>query len=223
MADINSLLRDMRKAGKVRDNKAKGNIGEDAVLHVVLELQNKIGGVVYHSLSYPYQKDAYGRTYTGNIMLENGGYKEYTESKRGFMDEIDVLYVTSYRIFPIEVKSYHAKLEVFDHWVKKNGQLVDKSPLLQEEKHCRHLYHALYAVLPDGLPTYIIPLVCFVDRCTVEDTRSRSFQDYMPVCILNNLKRTIVELNTPLQYNLDVEQIQSKINTIKTSCENIYK
>lgn len=44
----------MRKAGKVRDNKAKGNIGEDAVLHVVLELQNKIGGVVYHSLSYPY-------------------------------------------------------------------------------------------------------------------------------------------------------------------------
>lgn len=222
MGKIDSILRDMRKAGKVSDWKDKGNAGEQAVLQVCLELQRKIGGLIYHSYQYPYQSDTSGKIYTGNIKLENGKYVEYTESKRALEDEIDVLFVTDYRVFVIEVKSYHAKIEVYDHWLKKNGTEVDKSPILQTEKHCRHLYHAMSYVLPDGNPNYIVPLCCFVDRCTVTDNRSPEFERYIPICILNNLKSTLMSLNTPLDYNLDLEEIKRKLNEKKSNCEESY-
>lgn len=222
MGKIDSILQDMRKAGKVSDWKDKGNAGEQAVLQVCLELQRKIGGLIYHSYQYPYQSDTSGKIYTGNIKLENGKYVEYTESKRALEDEIDVLFVTDYRVFVIEVKSYHAKIEVYDHWLKKNGTEVDKSPILQTEKHCRHLYHAISYVLPDGNPNYIVPLCCFVDRCTVTDNRSPEFERYIPICILNNLKSTLMSLNTPLDYNLDLEEIKRKLNEKKSNCEESY-
>lgn len=222
MGKIDSILQDMRKAGKVSDWKDKGNAGEQAVLQVCLELQRKIGGLIYHSYQYPYQSDTSGKIYTGNIKLENGNYVEYTESKRALEDEIDVLFVTDYRVFVIEVKSYHAKIEVYDHWLKKNGTEVDKSPILQTEKHCRHLYHAMSYVLPDGNPNYIVPLCCFVDRCTVTDNRSPEFERYIPICILNNLKSTLMSLNTPLDYNLDLEEIKRKLNEKKSNCEESY-
>lgn len=222
MGKIDSILQDMRKAGKVSDWKDKGNAGEQAVLQVCLELQRKIGGLIYHSYQYPYQSDTSGKIYTGNIKLENGKYVEYTESKRALEDEIDVLFVTDYRVFVIEVKSYHAKIEVYDHWLKKNGTEVDKSPILQTEKHCRHLYHAISYVLPDGNPNYIVPLCCFVDRCTVTDNRSPEFERYIPICILNNLKSTLMSLNTPLDYNLNLEEIKRKLNEKKSNCEESY-
>ena len=222
MPTINSILGEMRKAGKVSDWKDKGNAGEQAVLQICLDLQRKIGGLVYHSYQYPYQTDPSGKVYTGNIKLENGKYVEYTESTRALVDEIDVLYVTDYRVFVIEVKAYHAKIDVYDHWVKKNGTPVDKSPVLQTEKHCRHLYHALSPVLPDGKPNYIVPLCCFVDRCTVNDTRSPEFENYIELCILNNLKSTIMSLNTPLEYNLDLDEIKRKLNDKKTEWEAAY-
>ena len=222
MGKIDSILRDMRKAGKVSDWKDKGNAGEQAVLQVCLELQRKIGGLIYHSYQYPYQSDTSGKIYTGNIKLENGKYVEYTESKRALEDEIDVLFVTDYRVFVIEVKSYHAKIEIYDHWLKKNGTEVDKSPILQTEKHCRHLYHAISYVLPDGNPNYIVPLCCFVDRCTVTDNRSPEFERYVPICILNNLKSSLMSLNTPLDYNLDLEEIKRKLNEKKSNCEESY-
>ena len=71
----------------------------------ILSIQKKIGGLVYHSFSYPYATDRSGKTCTGNIKWENGRFKEYTESNREIDDEIDILFVTHYRIFPIEVKS----------------------------------------------------------------------------------------------------------------------
>ena len=173
------------------------------MLQVCLELQRKIGGLIYHSYQYPYQSDTSGKIYTGNIKLENGKYVEYTESKRALEDEIDVLFVTDYRVFVIEVKSYHAKIEIYDHWLKKNGTEVDKSPILQTEKHCRHLYHAISYVLPDGNPNYIVPLCCFVDRCTVTDNRSTEFERYIPICIVNNLKSSLRRVNTKVDYNLE--------------------
>ena len=222
MAKINSILGKMREAGKLNEWKSKGDAGEEAVLQICLELQQKIGGMIYHSYQYPYQTDSSGRVYTGNIKLEHGKYVEYSDSERALIDEIDVLYVTDYRILPIEVKAYHAKIDVYDHWVKKNGTEVDKSPILQTEKHARHLYHALHPVLPDGNTNYIVPLCCFVDRCTVNDTRSPEFERYIEVCILNNLKSTIMSLNTPLQYNLNLEEIKRKLNEKKLDCSAVY-
>ena len=217
MPGINDVLANMRKAGKVADMKSKGDLGEDAVLSLCYERKQKLGnGLLYQSYMYPYQTNRAGVVYTGNVKYENGTFVEYSDES--INDEIDVLYVTPYRIFAIEVKSYHARsIEVYEHWVNKNGAPVEKSPVAQAEKHARHLYHALYDVLPDGDAHYIQPLVCFVDRCKVLDDRAEQFVDYVPVCILNNFLKTLNHYNTPLTYNLDLGAVEKKLNSVKVS------
>ena len=217
MASINDILNKMRKAGKIQDAKGKGDLGEDAVLAICYDRMQASGkGLLYQSLMYPYQSNRSGVVYTGNIKYENQEFVEYTEDR--INDEIDVLYVTPYRIFVIEVKSYHArKLEVYDHWFNYNGSPVDKSPIVQAEKHARHLYHALHDVIPDGNPMYIVPMVCFVDNCKVLDDREEYFQNYIPIAILDTLLSTLNKNNVPLEYNLDLAQIENKINQIKVS------
>lgn len=213
---INSILKDMRASGKLMDMKGKGDAGEEAVLQLTLTRMAHTGGIVFHSFKYPYQSNRQGVTYLGNVKFENGKYVEYTEGKgnRSFEDEIDVLYISPYRIFPIEVKSYHANLEVYDFWMKKQGTMVDKSPVSQAEKHARHLYHALYDVIPDGNPEYIKPIVCFVDRCKLVDNRSDEQIAYIPCCILNNFNATIIKNNTPLEYNLDMDMVAKKLKEV---------
>ncbi len=217
--DINAILAKMRKAGKMEDNKSKGNLGEDAVLALCLERKNHVGnGLLYQSFSYPYQTDKNGVCYTGNIVRDQttGEFTEFTRDT--LYDEIDVLYITPYRVFPIEVKSYgKARLDVSDLWFARNGQFVTKSPIAQAEKHARHLYHAIYEVLPDGDPKYVKPIVCFVDNCRLRQERTQYFTDYVPVCILNNFLATIQKYNTPLEYNLDLSAIERKLNNVKVS------
>lgn len=217
MADINKALEKMRAAGKFKDMKEKGEAGEEAVLQVCYDrLQNKGRGLLFQSFTYPYQTNRAGVCYTGNVMYENEVFVDY--SSDSINDEIDVLYITPYRIFAIEVKSYHAKhLYVYDHWFNRNSTPVDKSPIAQAEKHARHLYHALHPVIPDGDSRYIVPVVCFVDRCTVHDDRSDEMKEYIPVCILNNLKSTLVRLDAPLEYDIDLQSVERKLNEIKVS------
>lgn len=224
MPTVDDILAQMRNAGKVMDVKAKGDLGEDAVLDLCLGIKRSCNGILVQSFSYPYASNAQGKNYTGNIKLEGGKYVEYTEGN--LTDEIDILLVTNFRIFPIEVKSYKANIRVYDHWmdrdnngpsVPKGMQPVDKSPIAQAEKHARHLYHQIYEVLPDGQPAYIVPIVCFVDRCTVNDDRCAVNQKYLPVSILNTLRQTIFQYNTPLKYGLDLEAVKRKLNAIKTS------
>lgn len=217
MPTINDVLGKMRKAGKLQDMHEKGDLGEEAVLAVCLKRKEQLGnGLLYQSFMYPYQTDRSGVCYTGNIKYENNEFVEYTDDS--INDEIDVLYITPYRIFAIEVKSYKAKrLDVYEHWFNRNSTPVDKSPIAQAEKHARHLYHAIYDVLPDGNPNYIQPMVCFVDKCKVLDDRSDHFRDYVPVCILNTLLSTINKYNIPLDYNLDLDMISSKLNEVKVS------
>ena len=121
MASINDVLADMRKAGKVSDMKSKGNLGEEAVLAICYDRKQKVGnGLLYQSFMYRYQTSRSGTCYTGNIKYENNEFVEYTDDS--INDEIDVLYVTPYRIFAIEVKSYHArKLDVYEHLFNRNG------------------------------------------------------------------------------------------------------
>lgn len=218
---INDVLANMRKAGKIEDMHVKGDLGEEAVLSLCYERKQKTGnGLLYQSFMYPYQSSRSGVVFTGNIKFENGQFVEYTD--KSINDEIDVLYITPYRVFPIEVKSYHARtLDVYEHWFNRNSSPVDKSPISQAEKHARHLYHAIYDVIPDGSPSYIQPMVCFVDRCKVRDDRSDHFVDYIPVCILNNFLRTLNKYNTPLQYNLDLTAIEKKLNQVKVSVKRV--
>lgn len=217
MANINKVLEQMRSAGKFQDVKGKGAAGEEAVLQVCYDrLQSKGRGMLYQSFEYPYQTNREGVCYTGNVLYENEVFVEY--SNTSINDEIDILYCTPYRVFCIEVKSYHVRhLYVYDHWFNRDNTPVDKSPIAQAEKHARHLYHALHAVLPDGDCRYIVPVVCFVDRCTVHDDREDSMKEYIPVCILNNLRSTLTRYDKPLDYDIDLPALEDKLNQIKVS------
>lgn len=219
MSSISDTLRNMRKAGKLQDMKQKGDLGEDAALAVVYKRREQRGeGLLYQSFKYPYQTNRQGQVYVGNVFYDPLTKKFSQMSKETFDDEIDVLYITRYRVFPIEVKSYHAKLGVYFPWMNKNGQPVEKSPIAQAEKHARHLYHAIYDVLPDGKPDYIIPIVCFVDRATLQIEDSYApYMSYMPVGTLNDLMFMVNKADTPLNYQLDLDEIKKKLESIKTS------
>lgn len=214
-SEVDKILQRMRDAGSIQDVKEKGAAGEEAVLNVCLQRKRQYGGLLYQSFTYPYQTNKQNKCYLGNIVMNGGSFKDYTNAT--LHDEIDILYVTNYRIFIIEVKSYHADMLVYDHWLKKNGDDVDKSPITQTEKHARHLYHAISDVIPDGNPRYIVPLCCFVDRCKIKDERSDKYRYYIPISILNNFKKKFVDLNTPLDYNLDMNAIARKLSEIKIS------
>ena len=91
--NINSILKTMRAEGKLQNMKGKGDAGEDAVLQLILERHRHTGGLVFQSFKYPYQQNRQGKTYLGNIKLEDGKYVEYTDAKNGRIleDEIDIL------------------------------------------------------------------------------------------------------------------------------------
>lgn len=217
--DVNAVLSAMRKAGKMSDYKSKGDLGEDAVLELCLRRRDAVGkGLLYQSFVYPYQTNANGVCYVGNVIRDDSTGKFVDYSRDSINDEIDILYVTPYRVFPIEVKSYgKARLDVSDLWFARNGSFVDKSPIAQAEKHARHLYHAIYEALPNGDPAYIKPMVCFVDNCTLREERNDYFHDYIPVCIFNRFLATLNEYNTPLKYNLDLQAIAKKLNDVQVS------
>lgn len=219
--DVNSYLDQMRQASKRASYKEKGTEGENAVRAVLLSLQDTSNIIFYSSFEYPYSSDRNGKNYTGNIFFSEGKYTEITD-KKGLHDEIDLLYITPYRIFAIEVKSYHArKLRAYDHWMDREGVPMEKSPIAQAEKHARMLYHAIYEYIPNGDPKYIVPLCVFVDRCTFIDDRSPAMKEYIPCTILNNLKKTIVSLNKPLEYQIDLDSLHQRLENIKRSGELI--
>lgn len=230
--NINDILYDMRQSGRQQDMRGKGDSGEEAVLQLCLDRKRSVGnGLLFQSFKYPYQTNRQGQPYIGNIFYDIKTRKFSHVTKDSLEDEIDILYVTPYRIFAIEVKSYHTKtIEVYDAWMNRYGEYddgsgkkkrgtypVNKSAVAQAEKHARHLYHAIYDMIPDGDYRYIVPMVCFVDRCVLRDDRKEELQEYLPVCILNTFLATFNKANKPLTYNLDLDKIDRKLHQVCTS------
>lgn len=212
--NINKILNDMRESSAIQDYESKGALGEEAVFAILAERPDKC--LLYNSLRYPYQTNRQGIVYLGNIKYENNVFVDYSSDTTE--DEIDCVYITKYRIFPIEVKSYHVKrIDVYDHWINRVDEPMDKSPVAQAEKHARHMYHAIYDVLPKGDPSYIKPVVCFVDQCVIRDARDKYFQNYIPVCTLNALNKVINKYNKPLKYALSLKDIEHKIKNVSIS------
>ena len=217
VATINQHLAKMRAAGKVMDIKAKGAAGEAAAMDVVHAYRAKRGGILKQGFMYPYASDRQNKIYLGNIFWDEAA-QAFSDVTRQLNDEIDILYASYYRIFAIEVKAYHDDaIELTDKWMKRRGKMVDKSPMAQAEKHARHLYHQLYDVIPNGDPSYIRPMVCFVDRCTVTDNRSPQMVYYMPVIGLNSLKQTLMDLDIPHRsgYTIDLDMVEKKLKSIE--------
>lgn len=216
---INQNLKAMRAAGKVMDIKAKGAAGEAAAFDIVHEYRTKRGGILKQGFMYPYASNRQNQIYLGNIFWDEEKQK-YWDMTKQLNDEIDILYVSNYRVFAIEVKSYHDHtIVVTDTWMERQGKKVEKSPFAQAEKHARHLYHQLYDVLPFGDPKYIIPVVCFVDESTIDERRSTDMQYYLPMTVLDNLKQFLIDRDLPVddvnRYTLDLKMIEKKLQSIE--------
>lgn len=194
--------------------KEKGTAGEEAVLALILKYIEEQGcGAVYHSYEYPYATNRQGVFYPGNINLIDEKFAA-VPSRVGFKDEIDLLLITDFRIFAIEVKARGGTWNLYNWWSTQNGRKLDKCPICQAEKHCRMLYHQIYEYLPGGSKEYIVPLVVFVDKAKTIDSRSLDMRTTVPVAVLNNLRNKIITYNTPLANSLDVPNILDRLRKI---------
>lgn len=205
---VNGLLGRMRTSTQT----GKGTFGEQAVFQICEQFYQRDGGILVHSYSYKVDKSQ-----AGNIKRGDNG-QLYIENL-GDITEIDVLYVSKFRVFPIEVKAYRSKEIRLDDAGIYGCYKTDKSPVHQNEMHCRHLYPHIFRALPEGSTEYIVPLVCMVDKAKIVDERSDWQKDYIKLCILNNLEQTICQNNTPLEYQINLKLMDQILKEAMTKHE----
>lgn len=190
----------------------KGSFGEQAVFSICEDLYNRRGGILIHSYSYKTEKGL-----AGNIKRD--GDRLYVENL-GSTTEIDILLVTPYKMYPIEVKAYKANKITLTNDRITGCSSTEKSPVHQNEMHCRHLYPQIFTSLPDGMTEYIVPIVVFADKTTVVDSRTQDNKDYINVTILNQLRQLLEYHDKPYNgYILDLPNIEVKLRNAMTSCE----
>ena len=209
--EVNSVLNEMH------DNRGadKGTPGELAVIKVCEEFYQMYGGILYHSFEYKVDRDL-----AGNIKKNEDG-KFFIENL-GNITEIDVLLITPYRIFPIEVKAYRAnKITLTDEGIDGTFK-TDKSPIHQNEMHCRHFYSHIFKNLPNGSTEYIVPIVCFVDKAQLIDNRSEWQKNYIKACTLNQLRELLIAKNVPGEYILDLIGLDRVLKECSTDHEKYY-
>lgn len=210
--DIDNILAEMDANRK--DIKAKGTLGEKAVFRICEEIYRIEGGILYHSFTYKVDPEK-----EGNIKIRADG--KYDVENLGSTTEIDILLVTPYRIFPIEVKSYSV---TSGRLVLTNGGIegclkTDKSPVHQNEMHCRHLYSHVFKAIPNGETKYIMPIVVFVDRCKLDDNRSVEQKRYIPATTLDYVESIIRKFDEPQEYRLDLKAIDKALKECCTGYE----
>lgn len=209
-SDVNALLKTMHSEGTLE----KGTTGELAVTKICEEFYQSYGGILYHSFEYKVDPDL-----AGNIKKKDGNL--YIE-RLGTTTEIDVLLVTPFRIFPIEVKAYKAsKITLKDDGIY-GCAVTDKSPVHQNEMHCRHLYSAIFKAIPNGSTDYIVPIVCLVDKAEVHDERSAWQKDYIKLCILNTLRDTLIKYNNPGEFKLNLNNVDQALKDIASGWDKYY-
>lgn len=206
---VNGILDKMHSQSVASD---KGSYGEQAVFSICEDIYQRKGGILIHSYEYRVEKEL-----AGNIKRDGGRF--YVENL-GTVTEIDVLLVTPYRMYPIEVKAYKANKITLTNDKISGCASTGKSPEHQNEMHCRHLYPKVFMSLPNGMTEFITPIVVFADQAIVADMRSQDRKDYIKVTILNQLRQLLEELDKP--YNntlLDLPSIELKLRSAMTSSE----
>ena len=190
---INGTLSKMKQTGGT----GKGVYGEKAVLQVCEQIYQRCGGILYHSYTYKTEPDK-----AGNIKRAGDG-SLYIEKLSG-VTEIDVLLITPNKVFPIEVKAYKARKIVLTDEAIDGCFKVDKSPVHQNEMHCRHLYDKILQGVPYGDLAFIEPIVVFVDNASIEDRRSDWQKEYIKCTTLNRLIKLLEALDKPVDCQLDL-------------------
>lgn len=206
--DVSSILSELDKARG--DNKLKGSLGEKAIFRICEEVYQQQGGILYHSFTYKVDK-----TKEGNVKKGEDG-KCYIENL-GSTTEIDVLLVTPLKIIPIEVKTYNTMgngnggiMTLTDGGIS-GTYATDKTPIHQNEMHCRHLYSWIFKSIPGGASKYIAPVVVFVDSCKIKDDRTAWQKEYIPIANLDSFYSVLKELNKPCEYRLDLRAVDKSL------------
>ena len=214
---INKILSDMSKLRGREAGMRKGDMGEDAVLHILKLYKKRIGRrcVIFQSYTYPYAPNV-----KGNIKLTPEGSFVHEPGKNGTKDEIDIIMLTDNRIFLIEVKAYSGKILVNDIWTYHANHWDEKSAICQAEKHGRHFYHSFYDVIPEGEQGYIKLITVFTGLCDVEDKRTIN-QNYIPLAVANDINKTVHHLDIPDKYHIDVDAVVERMLEIKTDVKTI--
>lgn len=214
---IDKLLSDMAKLRGREAGTGKGEIGEAAVFEILRLYKNRIGRrcVMIQSYAYPYVSNV-----EGNIKLSSDGSFIHESGRPGTDDEIDIVMITDYRVFLIEVKAYAGKIKVNDIWTYHANQWDEKSAICQAEKHGRHFYHSFYDVLPDGGHEYIKFITVFTGSCVVEDMRTKN-KNYIPIAIANDINRTISMFDKPGKYCVDVDAVVKRMMEHKSAVGSV--
>jgi len=214
---IDKLLSDMSKLRGREAGKGKGDIGEAAAFQIFKMYKKRIGRrcVIFQSYAFPYAANV-----EGNIKLGTDGSFMHEPGKPGTDDEIDIVMLTDYRVFLIEVKAYSGQIKVTDIWTHHANQWDDKSPICQAEKHGRHFYHTFYDVLPEGAHEYIKLVTVFTGTCVIEDARTKN-KDYIPIAIANDANRIVSIYDKPSKYIVDVDAVVKKMLESKSSVKYV--
>jgi len=164
---------------------------------------------------YPYAKDPNNKPYPGNLKYnaEKNIVETVEQGNKDFTDEIDVLYITKRKIFVIECKTRSGTWRLEDDWVYKGNAKDDKNPEAQTEKHCRHLYHTIWEYLPNGDPSYIVPILVYASKTKLIDNRTDKISVY--ATILNSLTKLVLSLDKS-DYGLNVPKITEKLKKCGT-------
>lgn len=211
MAGLNSSVNDLLRQVQTHSSVDKGSYGEKAIFAICEEMYQQEGGILIHSYSYKVDPRL-----PGNIKNKGGLYIE----NLGTSTEIDVLYVSKYRIFPIEVKTYKAKQITLTDAGISGCAVTDKSPIHQNEMHARHLYSHIFRALDSGNTQFIVPIVCFVDRVDkVIDNRSDWQKDYIKLSVLNTIGDLLHKCNTPIGYQLNLTLVERILREAMVSSE----
>lgn len=193
--------------GIMHDKKGieKGDPGELACFTILESFYVRWGGLLIWSYRF-----AFDREQPGNIKMDESANppKLYIEGPAPDT-EIDLLYVSPIRIFPIEVKAYKSKeMKIFDNRIEGVFK-TDKSPIHQHEMHMRQLYSTLFRGLPNGDTNYIVPICVFVDEANIFDMRSDWQKSYIMVRTLDSLAETIEQYNSQAECRLNLSLIES--------------
>ena len=221
MASLTSTYRDLLKMKSHIDTREKGALFEGIAYEVTKQVQAVYGGAIFCGIKFPYARKSNGDEYPGNLRFDNGRLIELTRKKGNgtTYDEIDILYVNQFAIIAVECKAYGSSGGILleDTWWRYSGN-SEKYPLAQTEKHCRHLYHNIYELIPNGDPSYIKPVCAFIDKNTVTDSRSSEVRKFVDIAILAkgeySLKQVLQRLSKPNEYLLHVEALIKKLNSI---------
>lgn len=187
----------------------RGELGEDVVFDLVKYWSSFYpGSFNERSLIFP----------QGKVLAVQGS------AEKNPVTEIDILTVTPYRIFVLEVKTIYGHMRVFQSnniEISKTktftGEYEKKNFLQQNEMHARHLYYHLHKLLPDGNPDYICPMIVMTGKMKFEDFRDPYARKKYPMTTTNGLVSTLKEHNVADKYLLDVAKIKKKLKEIKVN------